>query len=366
MSGGESHGPKISAIIDGIPSGFNIDINAINFQLLRRQKGFGCSARMKIEKDVVVFFSGVINGKTTGLPIGFEITNNDYSKNWKNKTIKPRAVPRPGHVDFVGSVKYFHNDLRLSAERASARETVVKVVMGSICQQVLSYFQIRVCGFVIQIGNIKAKRNKDVSMDIENSKKSEFCFSDIDKEKMVRQEIFKIMKKKDTLGGIIEIVINNVPIGLGSFSQFDQRLDAQIALAMMSIPSVKGVQFGDAFLNSSKKGTEVHDEFLIKGGILKRFSNNAAGIEGGVSNGQSIIVRIALKPINTILKSRKSINLFTGEKTDTIYQRSDFCAVTRAIPVAEAMCSYVLLNSFLCKVGGFSKLEMVKNFNIVR
>lgn len=367
LTAGESHGPKLSAIIEGVPSGFNIDRQAINADLMRRQQGFGRGGRMKIEKDEVHISAGVVERKSTGAPIALEIENLDY-KNWQDKDITPMTTPRPGHADFAGAIKYRHDDLRLSLERASARETAMRVAVGSLCKQVLATFDISVMAYVTRIGSISASSDDFLHKEhylnaYQRSLNNEFAFIDESKLDSIREEINATMKAKDTLGGIFETVALGLPPGLGSYVHYDRKLDGIIAGSMMSIPAMKAVELGTGVSNASHRGTEVHDEFKLEGDRITRLSNRAGGLEGGMTNGMPLVVRTYMKPISTTLMPRQSVDMKEHAPGLTVYERSDFCAVQRACVVGEAMLAFVLLNALMDKIGGDDKEAMHKAFD---
>lgn len=366
LTAGESHGPSLTGILEGLPAGFPISIDAINADLARRQQGFGRGGRMKIEKDEVQITAGVVNGMTTGAPIAFSLQNIDY-KNWQHKVIDPMSIPRPGHADFSGAIKYDHHDLRISLERASARETAMRVAIGSLCKQILQPFGVKIVGYVTSIGRVNDTSTRMTWGDYETahaaSLQNEFALANIDLVTKVHDEIHEAMKAKDTLGGVFECVALGLIPGLVSYVHYDRKLDGLIAQAMMSIQAMKAVEIGDGIANTRKRGTEVHDEFTVsKNGEVLRTSNRAGGLEGGVTNGMPLVVRTYMKPISTTLKPLASLNLASGDASETIYERSDFCAVQRAVVVGEAMLSFVVLDAFLDKVGGDSRRAMDKNF----
>lgn len=370
MTAGESHGPKLTGIIEGLPAGFNIDKDMINDDLLRRQQGFGRGGRMKIETDTVHISSGVVEGKTTGAPVAVEIINLDY-KNWIDKDIDPMSIPRPGHADFAGAIKYNHDDIRISLERASARETAIRTALGSICKQILKDFDIVIMAYVIQVGHIKTDTtkllsNEDYLNTYNNSLKNEFAFPDLKKLDDIKSFINQTMKHKDTLGGVFETIALGLPPGLGSYAHFDRRLDGLIAQAMISIPAMKALEIGDGINNSSLSGTNVHDEFIIEDKAIKRLSNKAGGLEGGMSNGMPLVVRVFMKPISTTLTKRQSVNLKTYLPDVTVYERSDFCAVQRAAVIGESMLSFILLNALVDKIGGDCKKDMHQAYAHIR
>lgn len=369
LTAGESHGPKLTAIIEGLPSGFLIDKHRINEDLKRRQQGFGRGGRMKIEQDEVIFTAGVVEGKTTGAPVALEITNLDYA-NWRDKEIPPMSSPRPGHADFAGAIKYLHDDLRLSLERASARETAARVALGSICKQILETFDIQVLAYVVRIGSCSFDtknflHENDFKTAYKTSLSNQFAFVEERQLDAIESEIFKTMKAKDTLGGVFETVALNLPPGLGSYVHYDRKLDGIIAQAMMSIPAMKAVELGEGIENASLTGTQVHDEFVIEGEMIKRTSNRAGGLEGGMTNGMPLVVKTYMKPISTTLAERKSVDLAQNKASVTVYERSDFCAVQRACVVGEAMLSMVLLNALMEKIGGDSRVAMLKAYEFL-
>lgn len=371
LTAGESHGPKLTVILDGLPAGLELDTELINAQLMRRQQGFGRGGRMKIEKDEVIFTAGVAQKKTTGAPLCMEILNLDY-KSWKNKLIEPMTIPRPGHADLAGAIKYGHEDLRLSLERASARETAARVAAGAVCSQLLSTFDVQVGGYVSQIGNYNIPCDGNVETKLLKRRiayalTNEFALPEKGHEEQVHDEIHKAMKAKDTLGGHLEIFALGLPVGLGSYTQWDRRLEAQIGAALLSIQAMKGIEFARAFENSTKRGTTIHDEiFLEKNGRLYRKTNRSGGFEGGMTTGEPLWVRVAMKPISTTLNPLKSVDLVTKKATVTKYERSDFCAVPRALPICESMISFVLCNAMLEKLGGDHIGDVQRAFDNLR
>lgn len=369
FTAGESHGPKLTGIIEGIPAGFHIDSERINRDLARRQQGFGRGGRMKIEQDRVSITAGVVEGKSTGAPIAIEISNLDY-KNWREKDIEPMSSPRPGHADFAGVLKYRHDDLRISLERASARETAMRTAIGSLCKQILCAFDIDVLAYVIRVGSITCDTSayfsqSDFRAAYETSLSNEFAFPERAQLNLIEDEIMRTMKAKDTLGGAFETVALGLIPGLGSYVHFDRRLDGMIAQAMMSIPAMKAVEIGDGIKNAQLTGTIVHDEFSLDGNHVTRTSNRAGGLEGGMTNGMPVVVRTFMKPISTTLSPRRSVDLKDYSLSTTVYERSDFCAVQRACVVGEAMLSFVLLNALIEKIGGDSKTDMLKSYEFI-
>lgn len=369
LTAGESHGPALTAVLEGIPAGLPLDLAAINQQLARRQKGYGSGGRMKIEKDAVQITAGFMNGRTTGGPIAIVIPNLDYAK-WRDREIAPMTTPRPGHADLTGAVKYGYRELRLALERASARETAVRVAVGAICRQFLAQFDITIGGYVVSAG--------DVIADIPNDMAYAERFAAAEENELrcpipaaaaaMRAHIRAIMEAKDTAGGVFEIVALNAPPGLGSHVHWDRRLDAQLMASVGSIQAIKGVEIGPAFANAQRPGSQVHDEIFLAedGQTLIRQTNNSGGFEGGMTTGEPIIVRAAMKPISTVLNPRRSVDLATGEPAETVYERSDFSAVARAVVVGEAMAAFALADALLEKLGGDSLDEMLPRFAQLR
>jgi len=366
LTAGESHGPSLIAILEGIPAGLSITPKIINKELERRQKGYGSGGRMKIEKDTAQILGGVMAGETTGAPIALLVQNADHIK-WKGKAIEPMTAPRPGHADLTGAVKYGYKDLRPALERASARETTMRVAVGAVCKHFLSQFGIVVGGYVKSIGEMHADLNGiDYPVRFEAAEESDVrCPDKVAAEKM-RAHIEAVIHAKDTLGGVLEIVALNIPVGLGSFSQWDKRLEAKLAMAVMSIQAIKGVEIGDAFENARRLGTQAHDSITLEHLSLKRLTNRAGGIEGGISNGGPIVIRAAMKPIATMLTPQQTVDLATGSESPTKYERSDFCPVPRAVPILEAMVAFVLADALIEKLGGDSLSEMMPRFAALR
>jgi len=372
LTAGESHGPAMTAILEGIPAGLPVDSLMIDSELARRQRGYGSGGRMKIENDRVTILSGVLAGRTTGAPIAMLVENKDHIK-WKGKPVDPMTSPRPGHADLTGAVKYGFKDLRPSLERASARETSMRVAAGAVCKQFLDQFGIVVGGYVRAIGEIQAHITGSdyLNLFIAAEENDVRCPDPLAAER-IRARIEEIIHGKDTLGGIIEVVALNVPVGLGSFSQWDRRLEARLAKAILSVQAMKGVEIGDAFENTKIPGTQVHDAITLPedaadgGGNLKRPTNRAGGIEGGVSNGEPIVVRAAMKPIATTLTPQSTVDLAVGKNAPTKYERSDFCPVPRAVPILEAMVAIVLADALIEKLGGDSIVEMRPRFDALR
>lgn len=369
LTAGESHGPSLTAILEGLPAGLALTSEVIDRDLARRQQGYGSGGRMKIERDHARITSGVMAGKTTGAPVAFVVENLDAVK-WHDRDIDPMTIPRPGHADLTGAVKYGYRELRLSLERASARETTMRVAVGAACRALLAEFGIVVGGYVTGIGGVKIS-NPDPQI---SSYESRFaaaeasdvrCYDETASEQM-RAAIRQTMQDKDTLGGVVECVALNVPPGLGSHVHWDRKLSTRIAAAVMSIHAVKGVEIGDGFAETLLPGTKVQDELNVVDGRIVQRTNHAGGLEGGISNGAPIVVRAAFKPIATTLNPLQSVDLATGESVSTRYERSDFCPVPRAVPIVESMLCYVLADALLEKLGGDSIAEMQPRFKTLR
>lgn len=369
LTAGESHGPSLTAILDGLPAGLPLTPDIINKELTRRQQGYGSGGRMKIEHDTVQILGGVMAGETTGAPIAMLVENADHIK-WKGKAVEPMTSPRPGHADLTGAVKYGYKDLRPALERASARETTMRVAIGAVCKHFLAQFGIIVGGYVASIGKIQADfGDMPYEERFQCAEESDVRCPDPTSAQKMRDEIEKAIHGKNTLGGILEIVALNLPVGLGSFMQWDKRLEAKLALAVMSVQAIKGVEVGDAFENAKRLGTQAHDAMQLvtrNSQLVTRTSNRAGGTEGGISNGQPIIIRAAIKPIATTLTPQHTVDLALGENAPTKYERSDFCPVPRAVPILEAMVAFVLADALLEKLGGDSMNEIKPRFESLR
>jgi chorismate synthase len=369
LTAGESHGPELTAILEGFPAGVPLSADDINTDLARRQVGYGSGGRMSIERDTVRITAGLMNGVTTGGPLALIVENRDF-KNWQTKDIAPMTTPRPGHADLTGAIKYGYRELRVALERASARETTMRVAAGAVCRKLLSEFGIVIGGYVVQIGDVKAAlpANPDYSALFAAGEESDVRCPFPDAAEQMHEVIRQAKIDKDTLGGVLEIVALHVPPGLGSHVHWDRRLDARIVAAMVSIHAMKGAEIGSAFENAGKRGSEVHDDIILNGddGRLTRQTNRAGGLEGGITTGEPIVARVAMKPISTMLRGANSVNLATGEAESTTYERSDFCATPRAVPVGEAMMALVLADALLEKLGGDSLEEMRPRFAALR
>src|SRR5690554_3748962 len=386
---GESHGKGLMAIIDGLPSGIEIDLGVINDKLARRQGAYGRGGRMKIERDRVEIFSGVRNKKTMGSPVGLLIHNRDW-ENWK-EVMSPEAIssseleeiiikkdqrirkikkeltrPRPGHADLAGALKYNLKDIRNILERASARETAVRTAVGAFMDNFLKYFDIQIISHLLSLGRIRAEIPEGIdfySLKARVLSSPLACF-DQDTEKKMMEYIDLIKEEGDSLGGVIELRSNSLPVGLGSHTTWEKRLDGMLSQALMSIPAIKGVEIGSAFENAGKRGSEVHDEiYYSPERAYYRLSNRAGGLEGGMSNGQPLIIRLAMKPIPTLYKPLKSVDIKSKKAFAASVERSDVTAVPAAGVVAEAMVSFILSRALLEKFGGDSMEEIMNNYN---
>ncbi len=372
LDAGESHGPCLLGIIEGLPAGLTINKELINLNLQRRQGGYGRGERMKIELDQVEILSGLVEGKTIGSPLSLMIKNKDW-QNWQEKKMPPLTIPRPGHADFAGSIKYGFNNLREVLERASARQTAMRVALGSVAQQFLAEFRLTVLGYVLRIGQIEAQHiiSSQPKNKSEINDSAVYCPDKLASRDMCR-EIDQARQEGDTLGGVFEVIVTGVPPGLGSYVQWDRRLDARLASALMSIPGVKAVEIGEGIKASQMKGLKVHDEIFVGQGSENnltpyyRKTNRAGGLEGGVTNGEMIVTRAYLKPIPTLLNPLRSVNFTTQKETRAIYQRSDFCVVPAASVIGEAVVAWEIASAFLEKFGGDYLSEIKENYQSYR
>lgn len=365
LTAGESHGNCLIAVVEGMPAGVPVDASAIDAELARRQRGYGRGARMQIEHDQVEVLSGVIDGKTTGAPIALRIANRD-GVDWRARLLpedRPRwTVPRPGHGDYAGMQKYRLSDAWPVRERASARETAIRVAIGALLRPLLACFGIAVRSLVAEIGGVQARIPEDLTPELcAQAEANDLRCPDEEAAARMRQAIDAALEAGETLGGVFVVVAGGVPVGLGSHVHWDRRLDARLAAAVMSIPGVKGVEIGPAFENARRHGTEVQDALFPdgKGGICRR-TNRAGGVEAGISNGEPIVVRAAMKPIPTTRRTMPSVDLLTGDAAPAVYHRADVCAVPAAAVVGEAMVCWVLAEALLEKYGGDSLPEMLR------
>jgi len=380
LTAGESHGKALVGILEGIPAGASLDADYLNCQLRRRQQGYGRGGRMKIETDTVEILSGVRFGRTLGSPIALMIRNNDW-QNWMERMsidgdgpgVEKITIPRPGHADFAGSLKYGFEDLRNVIERSSARETAMRVAVCTIARKILADCGIFIGSHVLAIGKAEIKDRSQIDQllakSMKKGKTGSYSISEIADRSSVRilnstveakaiSFIKKAKKDGDTLGGVFEVIVSGLPAGLGSYVQWDRRLTAILAQALMSIQAIKGVEIGDGFGNAHAYGSEVHDEFFIKSGSIGRKTNRAGGMEGGMTNGEPLIIRAAMKPISTLAHPLNSVDLAAGKSVQARYERSDVCAVPAVSIVGEAVAAIPIANALLEKYGGDSLKEL--------
>lgn len=380
LTSGESHGKCLNAIIEGVPAGFRIKASVINEDLARRQIGYGRGGRMKIEKDTVEIKSGVRFGKSTGAPICLEIKNKDF-ENWQDvmnvehqdypaqetvKKIEAKAFTtvRPGHADFAGAKKYNFTDLRDVLERSSARKTAIEVAVGSVAKQILKEFGIMGFSHVVQIGNVKLDfYPKTYTLIKEKAEKSDVrCADDLTADRM-RNAIDEAAQAGDTLGGKFEVIFGNLPVGLGSYVHWDKALDGRLAQAVMSIPAVKAVEVGAGVDAASLRGSQMHDEIFVKNKLTYRHTNNAGGLEGGMTNGEALVIKGTMKAIPTMRKALSTVDIKDMQSASAHFERSDTCAVPACAVVAEARVAIILVDEMLAKYGGDNFVEMKAHYD---
>lgn len=380
LTAGESHGKCLNAIIEGVPAGINIDKNFINNELKRRQVGFGRGGRMLIETDTVEIKSGVRHGKSIASPICVEIKNKDW-ENWQiamndeeqdlndeniATLIESKRISklRPGHADYAGAIKYNFDDIRNVLERSSARETTTRVAVGAIAKLILNEFNIQGFSHVTEIGQIKANTTNLNYLEIkEKAENSDLRCADENAYEQMKQAIINAQEMGTTLGGKIEIIFENLPVGLGSYVHWDKRLDGILAQALISIPAVKAVEIGLGTKVGELYGSQVHDEIFLENNKITRHTNNAGGLEGGMTNGEPLVITVTMKPIPTMKSPLKSIDFKTKEAIDAHFERADVCAVPACGVVAEAMCAIVLANAFMEKFGQDNLSDIKNSFN---
>lgn len=346
ISGGESHGSRLICILEGLPAGLKVSSDFVNAELKRRQGGYGRGGRMKIESDCVEFLSGVRFGETLGSPITLSVVNRDW-QNWSDK-MSTEGLPRgdkvinarPGHADLTGAAKYNRSDMRDILERSSARETTMRVAAGALCKIFLKACGVEISGEVLSVGGVTGDK--------------------------IKARIDEAKALGDTVGGVFEIKVSGVPAGLGSHIQWDRRLDAKFAAAFMSIQAIKAVELGDGFDNANKLGSEVHDEIFISDGKIYRTTNRAGGFEGGMTNGEPLIIRAAMKPIPTLMKPLRTVDIATKQPTTASKERSDTCAIWAAQVVGEAMAAIVTADSMIDKFGGDALCDTLANLQTYR
>ncbi len=374
LTAGESHGPELVAIVEGTPAGFEIDPAGINHDLSRRQKGYGRGGRMTIERDEVRIVSGIRFGRTTGAPVTLIVENKDF-KNWGKRMsvdpadraeAKPVTRPRPGHADLAGTLKYNLDDIRDVLERASARETTARVAVGSLARQILAPYGIDALAYVVAIGATLAPAAEGASVaELRRiTEESQVRVGDPQAEQAIIAEIDACKATGDTLGGIVEVVVTGLPVGLGSHAQWDRKLDGRLAQALLSVQAAKGVEFGIGFAAGRVRGSTLHDEIGYDP-IARRFtrySNNSGGTEGGITTGEPLRVRVAFKPISTLMRPLRSVDIRTKAEATAAIERSDVCAVPAAAVIAETVVSYELARAFLEKFGADSRVEITRNY----
>lgn len=382
LTAGESHGQALVAVLEGLPAGVEISSEYINHQLWRRQQGYGRGGRMRIESDRVEILSGIRFGKTLGSPIALMIRNRDWS-NWSDRMavegegrgVERVTIPRPGHADYVGAMKFEFDDIRNVIERASARETAARVACCTIVRKFLEDVGIFTGSHVVSIGRsavdtarVQRIIRKTVTASCaaykvsEKADASQVRMLDSSADRRAVAEIRGVKKRGDTLGGVFEVIVTGLPVGLGSYVQWDRKLDGLLAQAVMSVHAVKGVEIGEGFANAHRPGSQVHDPFAVRGRRLSRTSNHAGGLEGGVTNGEMLVVRGAMKPISTLAHPLRSVDLRSHKPTAARYERSDVCAVPACSVIAEAVVQPVLANAFLEKFGGDSLREIRRHY----
>jgi len=373
---GESHGQALLAFISGLPAQMPVDVKFINHELRRRQLGYGRGGRQKLEKDAAEIFAGVRHGKTIGAPIALRIENRDWA-NWEkilpvegaedDSNARKLVAPRPGHADLAGSQKFDYHDARYILERASARETAARVAAGAFAKLLLKEFGTEIASHTVQVGHVKLdkpatwKKIYAASKDLDSSLR---CIDAAVQEKM-KAEVDSVLKAGDTVGGIFEIVAHNVPVGLGSHAQWDEKLDGRLAQALMSVQAVKAVEIGAGVTAAGSFGSEVQDEIFYEKSArrFQRHTNRAGGLEGGITNGEDVVVRGYLKPISTLRQPLHTADMVTKEPVKAAYERSDWCVVPAGAVAGEAMIALVLADAFLQKFGGDSLAEMRRNFD---
>jgi len=383
LTSGESHGQGLVTILEGLPAGLAIDFDAITLELRRRQGGYGRGRRMAIESDRAEILSGVRRGKTTGAPVALLVRNKDW-ENWQNTmhvevqappgstgaNRAPVVRPRPGHADLAGALKYDHDDIRDVLERASARETAARVAAGAIARQLLAAIGCDITSHITGIGAVVLPSGTPVTFDAAKALAPEAPLrcADTAIEKQMMAAIDAAKEAGDTLGGSFEVIARNVPVGLGSYVQWDRKLDGRLAQALMSIPAIKAVSIGDGVDGARRPGSQVHDEIVAKPSaaagepLIARPTNRAGGLEGGVTNGEELRVTGFMKPISTLMKPLRSVDLTTLEEAPAAIERSDTCAVPAAAVVAEAMVGLVLADAVLERFGGDSMTELTRNY----
>lgn len=355
LTAGESHGKALTTIVDGLPAGVPLTAEGFAKELSRRRKGYGRGARMRIERDRIDIVGGVRYGLTTGAPVAVSIENSEWER-WiptlspeLREAAAPKTTPRPGHADLAGMLKYNTHDVRNVLERASARETAARTIAGHAARVLLGTIGVEIVSHVVSIGSVHAPDAVPTPDDRERLEESQVRVMDEATEQAMMAAIDAAHQERDTLGGVFEVVAYGLPPGIGTYAQWDRRLDGILAGAVMSIPAIKGVEIGDGFTQAQGPGSNAHDEITVD---LGRASNRAGGVEGGMSNGQPIIVRAAMKPLSTLMKPLKSVDVATSEEAPAMRERSDVCAVPAAAVVGEQMVAFALAQQTLEAFGG--------------
>jgi chorismate synthase len=360
LTAGESHGPGLVTIVEGLPRGLEVSLDGLGIELARRRHGYGRGKRMSIEQDEIEFLGGVRHGKTLGSPVAVLIRNTEWPR-WQEimspgpgEAGKEVTRPRPGHADLAGMLKYDTDDARDILERASARETAARTVAGYLCKTLLGLGDIQIVSHVVSIGDVVAKSPVPDPDDRQRIDSDPVRCLDPEASHAMVEAIDRAAETKDTLGGVFEVVAHSVPVGIGSHVQYDRRLDNLLAGAVMSIPAIKGVEVGDGFVAAATAGSVAHDEIVKIDGTVTRATNRAGGVEGGMSNGQPIRVRAAMKPISTLMQPLRTVDMSTGQPDQAVRERSDVCAVPAAAVVGEQMVAFVLASELIRKFGGDS------------
>lgn len=376
LTAGESHGPALTGIVEGMPSGLPISIDAIQAHLALRQAGYGRGGRMRIERDQIQILSGLRQGVTLGSPIGFQLVNRDYA-NWATvmspeapalktppealpEKLRPRFTPRPGHADLAGALKYGFGDLRNVLERASARETAARVAACAFPRQLLEHFGVQFASHVIQLGSVRLEATAHFDLIHERSPQSDVRCVDDKIAARMRSEIDRAREEGDTVGGIVEYRVRHLPVGLGRYSQPSARLSARLTSALMSIPAAKGVEIGDGFALAGRRGSKAHDEIFFDDQVprldrrfgYRRRSNRSGGLEGGLTTGEELVLRLAAKPLSTLMQPLESVDMRTGESQPAMIERSDVCAVPPYAVIGEMLLAWELASALLEKFGG--------------
>lgn len=375
LTAGESHGPRLTAVVEGLPAGMPLLAADVDHDLARRQRGYGRGGRMKIETDRVEFTGGVRGGETLGSPVSMNVDNRDHAS-WTDRmspapmpeTPAPLTRPRPGHADLAGGLKHDRHDLRDVLERASARETAARTAVGAVCRKLLSTLGIDVFAHVVTIGAVRASAPADLGDLKARARASDLSCADADAEAKMRAAILEAAHAGDTLGGTFEVVATGVPPGLGSHVQWDRKLDGRLAQALMSIQAIKAVEIGAGLEVANLPGSRVHDpiDYDARAHRFVRPSNNAGGLEGGITNGMPVVCRAAMKPIATLKRALGSVDVVTKAPYAAAFERSDVCAVAAASVVGEAMVCIVLADAVLEKFGGDSLRELLRNVETYR